>query len=130
MFRNTAKLDFLMHTTRRRFIRLRASVDRPRAILNRALLNAASQRIRIPIGFQLYSARGDFCARVQKELKMRGEIAYRGPSSFGASWPFRFPSDSRFIIQKYFRHHMRKLLDDAAYVWAMHLDLKALAKEI
>jgi len=116
------KARFLMHTTRRRFIRSGLGCALA-AILNRALLMAASQSMRIPIGFQLYSARGEFARDVPKTLKMLGEIGYQAVEFWGYAGTPK-------VYQKYSATDLRKLLDDCGLkCCGMHLDLKALAKE-
>jgi sugar phosphate isomerase/epimerase len=83
----------------------------------------ASQNIRIPIGFQLYTVRGEFARDVPRTLKLLGRIGYQAVEFWGYAG---MPN----VYQKYSASDLRKLLDDCGLkCCGMHLKLKALAKE-
>ena len=77
----------------------------------------------IPIGFQLYTVRGEFSRDVPGTLKKLAEIGYKAVEFWG------YDGDPN-VYQKYSAKELRKLLDDCGLkCCGMHLNLKALAKE-
>src|SRR6266545_5863616 len=111
-----------MQTTRRRFIKtgLSGAVG---MTLSRALSMTAAQAKTIPIGFQLYSVRGEFARTVPETLKTLSQIGYKAVEFWGYG-------GTPNVYQKYSAADLRKLLDDCGLkCCGMHIDLKALAKE-
>jgi sugar phosphate isomerase/epimerase len=77
----------------------------------------------IPIGFQLYTVRGEFSRDLPGTLKKLSEIGYKAVEFWGYS-------GGANVYQKYSAKELRKLLNDNGLkCCGMHLDLKALAKE-
>ena len=65
-----------MQTTRRQFIQ--SSLGYALGItLSRSFSMAADQAKKIPIGFQLYTVRGEFARNVPDTLKTLGQIGYQ-----------------------------------------------------
>jgi sugar phosphate isomerase/epimerase len=110
-----------MQTTRRRFIQ--TTIGSALGLtLNNELLMAADQKT-IPIGFQLYTVRGEFGRNVPQTLKTLGQIGYKAVEFWGYA-------GTPEVYQKYSAGDLRKLLDDSGLkCCGMHLELKALAKE-
>src|SRR5262249_38094846 len=109
-------------TTRRQFIHTSFGFALAMS-LPRSLSQAAEQAKTIPIGFQLYTVRGEFARDVPGTLKTLGQLGYKAVGF----WGYGGTPD---VYQKYSASDLRKLLDDAALqCCGMHLDLKALAKE-
>src|SRR5215471_21057042 len=111
-----------MQTTRRQFIRssLGCAVG---MTLGRTLSMAADETKKIPIGFQLYTVRGEFSRDVPGTLKMLGEIGYKAVEFWGYG-------GTPNVYQKYSAAELRKFLDDAGLkCCGMHMELKALAAE-
>lgn len=111
-----------MQTTRRRFIKsaLGCSLG---MTLSRTLPLAAKAANAIPIGFQLYTVRGEFSRNVPETLKTLGQLGYQGVEFWGYG-------GTPNIYEKYSASELRKLLDaDGLKCCGMHLELKALAKD-
>jgi len=111
-----------MQTTRRQFIKAGAS-SALAMTLGRSLAMAAEKAKTIPIGFQLYTVRGEFARNVPETLKTVGQIGYKAVEFWGYG-------GTPNVYQKYSASDLRKMLDDSGLkCCGMHLDLKALAKE-
>lgn len=90
---------------------------------SRTLSLAASQAGAIPIGFQLYTVRGELARSVPETLKTLGQLGYRGVEFWGYG-------GTPNVYQQYTASDLRKLLDDHGLkCCGMHLELKALAKD-
>jgi len=77
----------------------------------------------IPIGFQLYTVRGEFSRDVPGTLKKLADIGYKAVEFWGYS-------GTANVYQKYSAKELRNMLDECGLkCCGMHLDLKALAKE-
>src|SRR6185436_13361018 len=76
------KAEFLMQTTRRRFIQsgLGCAIG---MVLTRTGAMAATRAKTIPIGFQLYTVRGEFSRNAPETLKMLGKIGYKAVEFWG-----------------------------------------------
>jgi sugar phosphate isomerase/epimerase len=111
-----------MQTTRRRFIQ--SSLGCALGLnLSRALSMAAETASKIPIGFQLYTVRGEFARNVPETLKALAKIGYKAVEFWGYG-------GTPNVYEKYSAAELRKLLDDVGLkCCGMHMDLKALAKE-
>lgn len=94
--------------------------------LSRTLSMAASSdgaTHRIPIGFQLYTVRGEFSRNVPETLKALGRIGYQAVEFWGYG-------GTPNVYQKYSAVELRKLLDEHGLkCCGMHLELKALDKD-
>src|SRR5258705_439260 len=111
-----------MQITRRRFLQASAG-SAVGLTLSPGLSMAAAQAKKIPIGFQLYTVRGEFARHVPETLKKLGQIGYKGVEFWGYA-------GTPNVYQKYSAADLRKLLDDSGLkCCGMHMDLKALAKE-
>ena len=111
-----------MQTTRRQFIHssLGCAVG---MTLGRTLSLAAEESKKIPIGFQLYTVRGEFSRDVPGTLKKLGEIGYKAVEFWGYG-------GTPNVFQKYSAAELRKLLDDNGLkCCGIHLELKALEQE-
>src|SRR2546427_5213750 len=83
----------------------------------------SNQTARIPIGFQLYSVRGEFARDVPGTLKRLAEIGYKAVEFWGYA-------GTAHVFENYSAAALRKLLDENRLkCCGMHLDLKALTKE-
>ena len=83
----------------------------------------SSQAKTIPIGFQLYTVRGEFSRDVRGTLKRLAEIGYQAVEFWGYA-------GTPEVYEKYSAATLRKLLDENGLkCCGMHLDLRALAKE-
>jgi|SRR6185369_3635567 sugar phosphate isomerase/epimerase len=108
-----------MQTTRRQFIRTAVGGALGMSIASQA----ADPKKTIPIGFQLYTVRGEFARNVPETLKRIGKIGYQAVEFWGYA-------GSPKVYQDYSAGDLRKLLDDAGLkCCGMHLDLSALSKE-
>src|SRR6266513_6095709 len=108
-----------MQITRRRFVQtgLCAAAG---MTLSRALSMAAAQAKMIPIGFQLYSVRGEFARNMAETLKKLSRIGYQAVEFWGYG-------GAPNVYQGYAGSDLRKMLDDCGLqCCGMHLDLKAL----
>ena len=77
----------------------------------------------IPIGFQLYTVRGEFSRDAPGTLKKLAEIGYKAVEFWGYS-------GTPNVFENYSAVALRKVLDENNLkCCGMHLDLKALAKE-
>jgi sugar phosphate isomerase/epimerase len=75
----------------------------------------------IPIGFQLYTVRGEFARNVPGTLKTLAEMGYKAVEFWGYG-------GTPNVYQKYSATELRKLLDDDGLkCCGMHLELKALS---
>jgi sugar phosphate isomerase/epimerase len=111
-----------MPTTRRQFIKASAGSALIMTLGPSPSAVAAHART-IPIGFQLYSVRGEFERNVPETLKTLGQIGYKAVEFWGYA-------GTQNVYQKYSAPDLRKLLDDSGLkCCGMHLDLKALAEE-
>jgi sugar phosphate isomerase/epimerase len=111
-----------MQTSRRQFLKsgLGCALG---ATLSQTLVMAASEKASVPIGFQLYTVRGEFARDVPGTLKTLGKIGYQGVEFWGYG-------GSPEVYQKYSASDLRKWLDENGLkCCGMHLELKALAKD-
>src|SRR5436190_7120036 len=110
-----------MEITRRRFVR--STVGCAAGVALAPGVMAKEQEKHIPIGFQLYTVRGEFSRDVPGTLKKLAEIGYKAVEFWG------YDGDAN-VYQKYSARDLRKMLDDCGLkCCGMHLNLKALAKE-
>jgi hypothetical protein len=108
-----------MRTTRRRFINTSVS-GAVGLTLSRALCMTAARAKTIPIGFQLYSVRGEFERNVPETLKTLGKMGFKSVEFWGYG-------GTPNVHQGYSGADLRKMLDDSGLKCrGMHLDLKAL----
>ncbi|HUL51126.1 MAG TPA: sugar phosphate isomerase/epimerase, partial [Candidatus Nitrosotalea sp.] len=111
-----------MRTTRRRFIQS-GLVCAFGVGLNRALTMAADPTTKIPIGFQLYTVRGEFARSVPDTLNALAGIGYKAVEFWGYT-------GTPNVYEKYSAAELRKLLDAAGLkCCGMHMDPSALSKE-
>ena len=91
--------------------------------LTPALSRAEQQTKPVPIGFQLYTVRGEFARDVPGTLKKLGQLGYKAVEFWGYG-------GTPNVYQKYSAVELRKLLDDSGLkCCGMHLELKALEKD-
>src|SRR5256885_2161890 len=111
-----------MQTTRRHFIEL--GIGSIVTInMSNTISIAASQSARIPIGFQLYTVRGEFARDVPGTLEKLGQLGYKAVEFWGYA-------GTKNVYEKYSATELRNLLDqNGLKCCGMHLDLKALDKE-
>ena len=111
-----------MQATRRRFIK--AAVGGAAGMtFSRVLPVAAAQAMTIPIGFQLWTVRGEFARNVPDTLKTLSQIGYKAVEFWGYA-------GTPNVYQNYSGSELRKVLDDCGLkCCGMHIDLKALAKD-
>jgi sugar phosphate isomerase/epimerase len=84
---------------------------------------AADKSKLIPIGFQLYTVRGEFAHDVPGTLKTLAQIGYKAVEFWGYD-------GTPEVYQKYSAAQLRKMLDDCGLkCCGMHLNLKALSSE-
>jgi sugar phosphate isomerase/epimerase len=77
----------------------------------------------LPIGFQLYTVRGEFSRDVPATLKMLGQIGYKAVEFWGYA-------GTPNVFQQHSAAELRRLLDEnGLQCCGMHLELKALAKD-
>src|SRR2546423_15377523 len=108
-----------MQITRRRFIEA-GFCAAAGMTLSRTGSMAAAQAKTIPIGFQLYSVRGEFARNVAETLKKLSQIGYQAVEFWGYG-------GTPNVYQGYSGSDLRKMLDDCGLkCCGMHLDLKAL----
>jgi sugar phosphate isomerase/epimerase len=111
-----------MQTTRRQFVKTGLGCAAGMT-LSRTLSFSAEVGKKLPIGFQLYTVRGEFSRDVPGTLKKLGEIGYKGVEF----WGYGGTPD---VYQKYSAAELRRLLDDNGLkCCGIHMELKALAKE-
>src|SRR5258706_3470043 len=116
------KTSFLMQTTRRDFIKAGLGCSLAMSI-SPTLSMAAGKSKAIPIGFQLYTVRGEFDRDVPGTLKKVAQLGYQAVEFWGYA-------GTPNVYQKYSAMELRKFLDECGLkCCGMHLDLKALAKE-
>ena len=91
--------------------------------MTRTLSPAATQAKVIPIGFQLYTVRGELSRNVPVTLKTIAQLGYKGVEFWGYG-------GTPNVYQEHSAAELRKLLDqNALQCCGMHLELKALSKE-
>src|SRR4051794_9465824 len=82
-----------------------------------------AQKKKIPIGFQLYTVRGEFAHNVPGTLKTLAELGYQGVEFWGYA-------GTPEVYQSYSARDLRKYLDDFGLkCCGMHLTPKALIPE-
>jgi len=118
-----------MQTTRREFIKLSAGLGCGMGVGMALTSNPEAQGAeaqagtRIPVGFQLYTVRGEFEREVPGTLQKLGKLGYKGVEFWGYA-------GTPAVYQKYTAVELRKMLDDSGLkCCGMHLELKALAAE-
>jgi sugar phosphate isomerase/epimerase len=110
-----------MQTTRRRFLKWSFKCGVGMALS--PALSRAAQAKPVPIGFQLYTVRGEFARDVPGTLKRLGQIGYQAVEFWGYG-------GTPEVYQKYSAAELRKLLDESGLkCCGMHLELKALEKD-
>jgi len=91
--------------------------------LSKNIAMAGTETGRIPIGFRLYTVRGEFARDVPGTLKALGQIGYKAVEFWGYG-------GTPNVYQKYSAAELRKLLDESGLkCCGMHMDLKALDRE-
>src|SRR5881296_3747157 len=111
-----------MQTTRRQFLQWGFGCG-VGMVLSPALSRAAEQGMHIPIGFQLYTVRGEFARDVPDTLKRLSQLGYKAVEFWGYG-------GTPNVFQKYSGPDLRKLLDGCGLkCCGMHIDLKALDKD-
>jgi sugar phosphate isomerase/epimerase len=84
---------------------------------------AAEKTAKLPIGFQLYTARGEFAKNVPETLKTLSQVGYQGVEFWGYA-------GTPNVYQQYSATELRKLLDEYGLkCCGMHLELKALSSD-
>ncbi len=113
-----------MQTTRRQFIQTSLGCACGLALGQTLSVSGAARKAdAIPIGFQLYTVRGEFSRDVPGTLTTLARIGYRGVEF----WGYAGTPD---VYQGHSAEELRKLLDaNGLKCCGMHLDLKALARE-
>src|SRR5438874_12877165 len=107
-----------MQTPRRRFIKSALGCSLGMS-LSPTLLEAANAAKAIPIGFQLYTVRGEFSRNAPETLKTLGQLGYHGVEF----WAY---GGTPNVLQEYSASELRRLLDAAGLkCCGMHLELKA-----
>src|SRR6267154_898318 len=105
-----------MQTTRRKFIHSGIGCALGMS-LGQTISTAAEREKNIPIGFQLYTVRGEFSRNVPGTLKTLGEMGYKAVEFWGYGGE---PN----VYQRYSSSELRKLLDENGLkCCGMHLDL-------
>jgi sugar phosphate isomerase/epimerase len=113
----SATTSSIMNTTRRQFLGLCALAS------SNLLETFGAQKRAIPIGFQLYTVRGEMERNVPETLKKIAEIGYKGVEFWGYA-------GTPNVYKQYSAAELKKLLDDHGLrCCGMHLDPKAIAKE-
>jgi sugar phosphate isomerase/epimerase len=111
-----------MQTTRRQFIKsgLGSALV---MTLSPKLAFAGNPANAIPIGFQLYTVRGEFSSDVPGTLNKLGQLGYKGVEFWGYG-------GTPNVYQNYSAADLRKLLKQCGLkCCGIHMELKALAKE-
>ena len=116
-----ATLPHANHTSSVHQVRLRLC---PRHDLEPHTLRSPPRQAKaIPIGFQLYTVRGEFSRDVPGTLKKLGQMGYQGVEFWGYGGTPK-------VYQQYSAADLRKLLDDNGLkCCGIHLDLKALSED-
>ncbi len=111
-----------MQTNRRQFIK--SGVGCALGLTMSADLSFGAERTAaIPIGFQLYTVRGEFSRDVPETLKKIAQIGYKAVEFWGYA-------GTPNVYQKYSAQDLRKLLDENALkCCGIHMELKALSDE-
>jgi sugar phosphate isomerase/epimerase len=111
-----------MQTTRRQFIQTGMGCVLGMA-LSPTVSSAAGQAKLIPIGFQLYTVRGELASDVPGTLKQLGQMGYKGVEFWGYGGTPK-------VYQEYSAAELRKLLDDNGLkCCGMHMELKAISED-
>jgi sugar phosphate isomerase/epimerase len=111
-----------MQTSRRQFIQSGMGCALGMA-LSPTVAFAAGQAKLIPIGFQLYTVRGEFANDVPGTLKALGQIGYKGVEFWGYGGTPK-------VYKEYSAAELRKLLDDNGLkCCGMHMELKAISSD-
>ncbi len=111
-----------MQTARRQFIKSSLGCALGMT-LGRTLCSAVDRANPIPIGFQLYTVRGEFSRNVPQTLKALGQLGYKAVEFWGYG-------GTPNVYQQYSGSELRKLLDENDLkCCGMHLESKALAKD-
>lgn len=111
-----------MNLNRRRFIQAGSACLLTYA-LGPGTAWAKKKAARIPIGFQLYTVRGEFARDVPGTLRQLGKMGYEGVEF----WAY---AGTPKVFQQYSAQDLRPMLDDAGLkCCGMHLELKALNPE-
>jgi len=111
-----------MQTSRRKFIKSGTATAVAIAANPRISMNAAEAR-KIPIGFQLYTVRGEFSRNVPGTLKKLAQIGYQAVEFWGYGGKAE-------VYQHYKAAELRKFLDDSGLkCCGIHLELAALSDE-
>ncbi|PWU12174.1 MAG: hypothetical protein C5B50_21950 [Verrucomicrobia bacterium] len=106
-----------MQTTRREFVKTTVACAFGMSLGHSTSIAAEK---RIPIGFQLYTVRGEFSRDVPGTLKKLSEIGYKAVEFWGYA-------GTPTVYQKYSAADLRKLLDaNHLKCCGIHLELKAL----
>lgn len=113
-----------MPMTRRQFIRRSLGCAAVSGMtLNETIALAGRRPPPIPIGFQLYTVRGEFSRDVPRTLQVLGELGYAGVEFWGYD-------GTPNVYQKHSAEELRKLLDqNGLRCCGMHLTVKALNAE-
>jgi sugar phosphate isomerase/epimerase len=109
-----------MQTTRRQFIKSGTACALGMAMSPTPSFAARQSKL-IPIGFQLYTVRGEFARDVPATLKALGQIGYKGVEFWGYEGTPK-------VYKDYSAAELRRLLDDNGLkCCGMHMELKALS---
>src|SRR6266850_3481726 len=112
-----------MQNTRRHFIQSGVTSALGLSVAPSLCMAKEPQTEKIPIGFQLYTVRGDFARDVPGTLNKLSQIGYKAVEF----WAYAGTAN---VYQRYSAKDLRKILDDCGLkCCGMHIDLKALAKE-
>src|SRR5260370_33588040 len=118
----TPKPRLLMQTARRQFIKSSRGCDLGMT-LGRTLCLAGDRDNHIPIGFQLYTVRGEFSRNAPQTLKTLGQLAYKAVEFWGYG-------GTPNVYQQYSSSELRKLLvENDLKCCGMHLELKTFATD-
>jgi sugar phosphate isomerase/epimerase len=111
-----------MQTTRRQFIKSSLGCALGMT-LSRALSVAAAPAKAIPIGFQLYTVRGEFARDVPGTIKTLAHLGYKAVEFWGYG-------GTAEVYKEYSASQLKKMLDDNGLkCCGMHIELKALAAD-
>jgi sugar phosphate isomerase/epimerase len=121
-YRKRSRFVHPMQTTRRQFIQtglgFLATVT-----FTRTFGSSAGAAAKVPLGFQLYTVRGEFARDVPGTLKTLGQIGYKGVEF----WDY---AGTPNVYQRYSAAELRKLLDDNGLrCCGMHVKLQALSDD-
>jgi sugar phosphate isomerase/epimerase len=111
-----------MQTTRRQFIKS-GLVSAAGLAMSRTLALAAEQAKPLPIGYQLYTVRGELARNVPETLKTIGRIGYQGVEF----WDY---AGTPAVYQEYSAPDLRRILDENGLkCCGMHVKKEALSKD-